>query len=244
MAPLETIELLHRKKLTNPMIWKMLGFSHQFLVAWENATNRENLGNWYPYFPQSMGTFFPSDSHPTVSPIPWKIHGFSHQFLIASIPDTLELKAKYIRRKRRGNGCYFIKKEEYKYTLGKIIPPYTKLSLLLTISSKNYNSYPKISTKSAATVAFGRKVSEGYSFKKDSQFNSYFSIAMWCYGCSASQTFVFHSLYCYTEFVDIVIAFCFSLSFFRKCVNLGYIHWTKAQTFSLPILDYLLVYAY
>ena len=128
-----------------------------------------------------------------VSPTPRKMHGFSHQFPIPSIPDTLELKAKYIKR-RRGHGCYFIKKEEYKYTLGKSIPPYTKLSLLLTISSKNYNSYPKISTKSAATVAFGRKVSEGYSFKKDSQFNSYFSIAMWCCGCSASQTFVFHSL--------------------------------------------------
>ena len=80
------------------------------------------------------------------------------------------------------------------YTLNKSKPPYTTISLLLTISSKNYNSYPKISTKSAATVAFGRKVSEGYSFKKDSQFNSYFSIAMWCCGCSASQTFVFHSL--------------------------------------------------
>ena len=86
------------------------------------------------------------------------------------------------------------KKKKYKYTLGNSIPPYAKLSLLLTISSKNYNSYPKISTKSAATVAFGRKVSEGYSFKKDSQFNSYFSIAMWCCSCSASQVCVFHSL--------------------------------------------------
>ena len=57
---------------------------------------------------------------------------------------------------------------------------YTTLheTLFLTISSKNNNSYPKISTKSAATVAFGRKVSDSYSFKKDSQFNSYFSIAM------------------------------------------------------------------
>ena len=70
----------------------------------------------------------------------------------------------------------------------------TKLSLFLTISSKNYNSYPNISMKRAATVAFGRKVSEGYRFKKDSQFNSHFSIAMRCCGCSASQTFVFHSL--------------------------------------------------
>ena len=128
-----------------------------------------------------------------VSPTPWKMHGFSYQFHIALIPDTLELKAKYIKR-RRGHGCYFIKKEECKYTLGKSIPPYTKVSLLLTISFKNYNSYPKVSTKSTATVAFGSKVSEGYSFKKDSQFKSYFSIVMWCCGCSALQTFVFHSL--------------------------------------------------
>ena len=39
-------------------------------------------------------------------------------------------------------------------TLDKSILPYTKLSLLLTITSKNYNSYPKTSTKSAATVTF------------------------------------------------------------------------------------------
>ena len=57
-----------------------------------------------------------------------------------------------------------------------------------------YNSYPNISMKRAATVAFDGKVSEGYRFKKDSQFNSHFSIAMRCCGCSASQTFDFDSL--------------------------------------------------
>ena len=72
---------------------------------------------------------------------------------------------------------YFHQKVEYKYTIGKSIQPLIWLSLFLTIISKNYNIYPKISTESAATVAFGRKVSEGYTFKKDSQFNSYFSIA-------------------------------------------------------------------
>ena len=112
-----------------------------------------------------------------ISHTKWKMYGFFHQFPIASIPDTLELKAKYTKR-RRGHGWNFIKKEEYKYTFGKSILPYTKLSLFLTISSKSYNSYPKISMKSTATMAFGRKVSEGYSFKKDSQFISYFSIVM------------------------------------------------------------------
>ena len=42
--------------------------------------------------------------------------------------------------------------------LGKSIQPYTKPSLLLIIGSKNYMSYHKISSKSAATVLFGRKV--------------------------------------------------------------------------------------
>ena len=88
----------------------------------------------------------------------------SHQFTIASSPDKLELKANQIKR-RIGGGCNFIKREENKYTLGKSIPSNTRLSLLLTIDSKNYNSYPKISTKSPAIVAIGRKVSEGSSFK-------------------------------------------------------------------------------
>ena len=160
----------------------MLRFLHQFPMEKCSEIHRIERA-WIERFPSYVISY----------PIENAWTAFSHQFTIASIPDTLELKANHIKR-RRGGGCNFIKKEEYKYTLGKSIPPYTKLSLLLTISSKNYNSYPKISTKSAATVAFGRKVSEGYSFKKDSQFNSYFSIAMWCCGCSASQTFVFHSL--------------------------------------------------
>ena len=160
--------------------WKMLRFPHQFLIALENAAKSielRELGKLVPILSPKYGYFSPSDSHPMVFPTPWKMHGISHQFPIASIPDTLELKAKYIKIRRR-HGCYFIKKEEYKYTLGKSKPPYTKLFLILTISFKNYNSYQKISAKSAVTVAFGRKVSEGYSFKKDSKFNLYFSIAM------------------------------------------------------------------
>ena len=150
------------------------------------------LGNWYPYSPQGVGTFsirFPSYGISCLMGNAWLFPSIP----IATVPDTLELKAKYIKR-RKGHGCNFIKKEEYKYTLDKIILPYTKPSLLLTISSKNCNSYPKIKKKSVANVAFDRKVSEGYSFKKDSQFNSYFSIVMWRCGCSASQTFIFHSL--------------------------------------------------
>ena len=109
--------------------WEMLRFPHQFPIALENAAKSIELrepGKLVPILSPKYGHFFPSDSHPMVSPTPWKMHGFSHQFPIASIPDTFGLKAKYIK-KRRGHGCHFIKKEEYKYTLGKSIPPYTKL---------------------------------------------------------------------------------------------------------------------
>ena len=80
-----------------------------------------------------------------------------------------QFKAKYIKR-RRVNVCNFIKNKEYKRILGKSMPPYINLSLFLIISSKNYISDPKILTKDAATVVFIKKVSQGSSFKKDSQF--------------------------------------------------------------------------
>ena len=51
------------------------------------------------------------------------------------------------------------------------MPHYTNLSLFLIISSKNYIPHPNILMKSAATIVFGRRVSQGSSFKKDSQFN-------------------------------------------------------------------------
>ena len=38
------------------------------------------------------------------------------------ITGTLEFKAKYDKR-RRGSRCNFIKKKEYKYVLGKSMPP-------------------------------------------------------------------------------------------------------------------------
>ena len=96
---------------------------------------------------------------------------------VNSFPGTLEFKAKYIKR-RRGHGCNFIKRENYKYILSKSMPPFTNLSSFLIISTKNCISYPIILMKSAATVAFGRKVSHGSSFKKDSQFNWNFSVAI------------------------------------------------------------------
>ena len=72
--------------------------------------------------------------------------------------------------------------------------PYKNLSLFLIISSKNKISYPKILMKSEATVVFGRKASQGSSFKKDCQFSSNFSIVTLCCDCAALQTFLSHSL--------------------------------------------------
>ena len=42
-------KLQHWKKLTNLFMWEIHGFSHQFPIAWENATKPivwENMGNW------------------------------------------------------------------------------------------------------------------------------------------------------------------------------------------------------
>ena len=112
------------------------------------------------------------------------------------IPGTVEFKVKYIKR-WRGNGCNFAKNKKYRYILSKSMPPYTTLSLFLIISSKNYISHPKTLTKSAATVVFVRKVSQGCSFKKDTQFNSNFSIGMWCCSCATSQTLLSYLSNCH-----------------------------------------------
>ena len=49
----------------------------------QNLSNWESLENWYPFFHQSIGIFFPSDFHLMVKFTTWEMHGFSHQFLIA-----------------------------------------------------------------------------------------------------------------------------------------------------------------
>ena len=129
----------------NFITWEMLRFPHQFAIALENAKKsiklREPGKLMFILYPK-YGYFFPSDSHPMVSPTPRKLHGFFQQFPTPLIPDTLELKAGYIKRRRR-HGCNFIKKEkkkkkDYKYTSGKSMPPYTKPSLLLTIKQGSY----------------------------------------------------------------------------------------------------------
>ena len=87
---------------TFPIVWVL--FSHQIPILWysssygkcmgfpinfsqygkmqQNPLNGVNLGNWYLYFPHSMGDFSTYDSHPMVYFIIWEMHRFPHQFLI------------------------------------------------------------------------------------------------------------------------------------------------------------------
>ena len=126
--------------------------------------------------------------------------------------------------------------------------PYTNLSLYWTINSKNYIFHLKKLIKSAATMVFGRKMSQGSSFKKDSQFNPNpnFSIAMRCCACACSQAFLSHLLtlsYWIHWNYDVKLPLfskiklnssssihgkkiISNLSFLEEYVNLDYIHWT------------------
>ena len=87
---------------TFPIIWVL--FSHPISILWytsaygkcmgfpinppqykkmqENPWYGESLGNWYSYFSDSMGAFFPLDSHSIAYFVIWEMHGFPHQFLI------------------------------------------------------------------------------------------------------------------------------------------------------------------
>ena len=49
----------------------------------QNPLYVESLGNWYSYFSNSTGPFFPLDSHSIVYFIIREIHGFPLQFPIA-----------------------------------------------------------------------------------------------------------------------------------------------------------------
>ena len=49
----------------------------------QNPSYRDSLGNWYPYFFNSIGAFFLSDCHPLVYFIIFEMYGLPHQFAIA-----------------------------------------------------------------------------------------------------------------------------------------------------------------
>ena len=74
---------IHRKKLTDVIIWEVHGFPHKFSTVRENATKPMvwgKSGKLILYFSHSVGAFFPLDSHPMVYFIIWQMHGFPHQF--------------------------------------------------------------------------------------------------------------------------------------------------------------------
>ena len=68
------------------IIREILGFPHQFPIAWENAEKSIEMGGprkLVPIFPWGMDTFLPSDSRLMVYFTIMEMHGFSHEFLIA-----------------------------------------------------------------------------------------------------------------------------------------------------------------
>ena len=189
----------------------MLKFPHQFPIALENAVKSIILrepGKLVPILSPKYGYFFPSDSHPMVFPTPWKMHGFSHQYPIASIPDTLELKAKYIKR-RRGHGCYFIKKRgiqiyiRQKYTtLHKTSLTFNNQLQKLQLLPKNFNekrSNRGIWQESVLRIIILKKI-----------VNSIHTFLLLCdvVIILLNKLLSFTRWYCHIEFVDIVILNC------------------------------------
>ena len=141
-------------------------------------------------------------------------------------------------KRRRANECNFIKNKEYKYVLGKSMPPYTNLSLFLIINSKTYVSHQNILTTSAATVVFVRKVSHDSVFFK--RWSIQLKLFHWhvmlrlCRFTNFSLLFVKLSLFskiklnssCFICEQIIIIITILNFSFCGEFVNLDYIHWT------------------
>ena len=158
--------------------WERYGFFHQFLIARKMQQNPPcELPGCFSttllfLIVPKFGESFKEQTEKTD-----KVNFFFKERKFDST--YAKFKAKYIKR-RIGCGCNFIKKDEYKYILCKSMPPYTNLSLFLIISPKNYISYSKILMKRAATVVFGRKVSQGFSFKNSCQLKLfYFHLMLW-----------------------------------------------------------------
>ena len=84
---------LHSHPVVYFIIRKVLGFPHQFPIAWENVTKpRESLGNWYSYFFHSMSSFLQPDSHPVTYFLKWEMIRFRHQFPLENAAKSIKLK--------------------------------------------------------------------------------------------------------------------------------------------------------
>ena len=115
--------------------WEMHGFSHQFLIAQENAA-KSTLWALRLFFHSNVFLLVPKSSDPLKKQTE-KTDKVNHVFQKRKINSRNAGIPSKIYQKRRGNGSTFIKKEKYKYILDKSMPPYTILSLFLVISSKN-----------------------------------------------------------------------------------------------------------
>ena len=145
-------------------------------------------------------------------------------------------------KRRRGNGCNFIKNKEYKYILGKSMPPDANLSLFLIISSKNNISHSKFLTKSAATVVFFWKVSQNSSFKKDQsiQLQLFHCIVILPLCLFTNISLLFVKLPLFSK-----IKTQFLLHMRKKKLNLSFLgEYSLDISTYIPILDSLLVHVY
>ena len=161
------------------IMWEMHGFSHQFPIArekagkpieWEkpgklvhkkilqNPLYVENPGNWYSYSSHKYGCFF--------------LIRFTPYGILYNLWNTWEIgKLVPIFSPKYG---YF---SSLKFPSYGILYHMGNVWLFPSISNSTgkcskihpVSSYPKILMKSAATMVFGRKVSQGSNFKKDSQ---------------------------------------------------------------------------
>ena len=80
-----------------PILWfassqgKCIGLLINIPQHWkrqQNPSYGKSLGNWYPYFSQSIGAFIPSDSYPMVHFITWKMHWTSKSHVMGKCSKT------------------------------------------------------------------------------------------------------------------------------------------------------------
>ena len=113
-----------------------------------------------------------------------QIRLFFQSIIVSLVPKSVDFR-KYQTEKTDKVNTFIIKKNKFQVWWISKQNIWKEDEGMDVISSKKITE---------ATVVFGRKVSQGSSFKNYGQFNSKFSIAIWCWGCAESPTFLFHSL--------------------------------------------------
>ena len=126
------------------MTWEMLRFPYQFPIALENAAKSIELREPVKLVPILSSTFFHEIPNlwyllPQRKCMAFPVNFPQHQFQTRA-----GTKSKIYQKKKRVWMLFYQQRGIHIYTFGKSITPYTKLSLLLIISSRNYSSYPKL----------------------------------------------------------------------------------------------------